>query len=165
MRKNESYIDLFKRIFSDLEINDNHCWISKQKPNLPHGYLNIKIKGKRIYKHVLFYRLFFGEYPNNFDHHHICKNRICCNPFHLIPMVKRFHRQMEKTENNGNLRLCSKGHEAVVGQRCRLCDREVDRNRYFSRRSNPKYLEYMKNYQITYYQKLKESKDPQEKLF
>jgi hypothetical protein len=46
---------------------------------------------KKIKLHIFMYEKYFGSVPKGYELHHLCKNRRCCNIFHLKPVTRRDH--------------------------------------------------------------------------
>ena len=53
------------------------------------GYKKLRYKGHILYVHRAAYELTLGEIPDGYVLDHICKNRACCNPYHLEPITQR----------------------------------------------------------------------------
>lgn len=68
--------------------NPEECWEWTEGRNLQ-GYGQVSIPGvegdnlRIVQVHRLAYRLFIGPVPLGHHIHHVCRNRACCNPFHL----------------------------------------------------------------------------------
>jgi hypothetical protein len=80
---------LFRRLFSKIQISQSHSykgtpcweWLGSLTEN---GYGGYSIAHIGYFSaHRLFYRLFVGEIPPNFQIDHLCRIRHCANPVHL----------------------------------------------------------------------------------
>lgn len=81
--------------------------------------------------HRASFELFVGTIPPKHDVHHICKNRICCNPNHLHALDRRSHSLAHSSERTA----CDNGHPYVDGsfamvmsrgylvKQCKICRR------------------------------------------
>ena len=105
-------------------IIENNCWIwNGAKNNWGYGFSSIK--GKAITAHRLSYIFHKGVVPNNKEIHHICNNKLCINPEHLISVTKKEHGKL------GLKTHCKRGHEFTEentwkykGKRwCRICNK------------------------------------------
>lgn len=114
------------------EINDN-------------GYGVMVVKGQQVLAHRLSYELCADAIPYAFHIHHICRNRRCVNPAHLVAISAAQHMALhgrtrsERTDKG----FCKRGHErteentyvAPDGNRsCRICRKEwEERHREYRR--------------------------------
>ena len=64
-------------------ILENECWECTSHCLSDQGYVKITIKGKQTYGHRYMYEQKYGK-PNSEVLRHICDNRWCINPDHLI---------------------------------------------------------------------------------
>jgi hypothetical protein len=55
------------------------------------GYGVFGIKGHSRYVHRAAWEYVNGPVPSGLQLHHICLNRACCNPEHLVPLTARDH--------------------------------------------------------------------------
>ena len=94
------------------------CWIWKKYKNKK-GY-GVMGKGHKIYlSHRVSYEYFKGEIPNGLELDHLCRNRDCCNPYHLEPVthiinLKRGikpYRPKGKDHFESKKTHCKNGHE------------------------------------------------------
>lgn len=60
------------------------CWVWTGADS-GNGYGRISVRGKTRATHIVAYRLYVGEVPKGMVLDHDCRNRLCCNPEHLIP--------------------------------------------------------------------------------
>lgn len=87
------------------------CWTAPQKPTTE-GYVRVDIKGKRVLLHRLTYETFKGKIPKGLVIDHLCRERSCCNPYHLEAVTNYENILRGKTGYNNKLKThCSKGHE------------------------------------------------------
>lgn len=52
-----------------------------------HGYGRLRVDGRTVAAHVLAWELVFGPVPAGRELDHLCRNRACCNPWHLEPVT------------------------------------------------------------------------------
>lgn len=128
----------FSQFLGFLEKIEDHsdstkCWIWKSAYNVKSGYGVVTFNRSVFLAHRVSYTVLIGQIPEGLQIDHLCRNRICVNPFHLEPVTNdENHRrginwQTVKTH-------CSQGHEYTKentyilkprGWRyCRTCKRE-----------------------------------------
>lgn len=61
---------------------EGECWNYAGAPDKD-GYFRIKLQGKKIYAHRLFFELAFGPMPEGKECCHTCRTRGCLNPYHV----------------------------------------------------------------------------------
>ena len=59
------------------------CWLWTSELNKS-GYGRFSYNGKRVFAHCHAYALWVGEVPQGSSVAHICRNKSCCNPEHLL---------------------------------------------------------------------------------
>jgi len=82
---------IVNRLWMDhIEVGEpNECWYWLASLNGV-GYPQVNIDGKVYRVHRLLAEIVYGPIP--FEVHHVCKNRWCVNPHHLLPTKnKREH--------------------------------------------------------------------------
>lgn len=82
--------NVLRTILSRIKITDHRCWLW-QGATLPNGYGVFGITGHSRYVHRAAWEFLFGAVPSGRELHHICENRSCCNPDHLVPLTRREH--------------------------------------------------------------------------
>ncbi len=71
------------RFWNNIDVRGpDDCWNWKAHTNT--GYGTMHKDGKGHYAHRISYELAKGLIPDNLIVRHICNNRLCCNPAHLI---------------------------------------------------------------------------------
>lgn len=108
-------------------IENGECW-DWTGPLSSSGYGVIASGGRRsplLRTHRVAYELMVGEIPEGLQIDHLCRNRICCNPYHMEPVT-----QAENLRRAGEARKhCPHGHDLpprVPGKRrpgCPTCAR------------------------------------------
>lgn len=105
-------------------------------------------KHKRVFAHRLVYEQSFGPIPEGKHIHHICGNKLCVNPVHLLAITQREHNHIHESHEHGASvhrakTHCKQGHSfdaentyiAPNGQRvCRECQRRWTREWRASRK-------------------------------
>lgn len=66
-------------------IDENGCWKSNIPPNVL-GYCDVKHTKTNSKLHRLVYEALIGPIPEKLVLDHLCRNRWCCNPWHLEPV-------------------------------------------------------------------------------
>lgn len=73
-------------------VDENNCWIW-QRSLTTHGYGHFGERGKDYLAHRYFYCLRHGgnAIGPGVELHHLCGQRACVNPDHLLPVTRRQH--------------------------------------------------------------------------
>jgi len=114
--------------------NETGCWVWQQYIDEDgYGRVGLQISGnvwQESHIHRLAYRVLKGDIPNEYEVHHTCRNRACCNPEHL----ELKHEDEHAHDNGHNLKThCPAGHpysgnnlylEPNGGRKCRTCMHE-----------------------------------------
>lgn len=104
-----------ERIRAGIKIIDPYmlCW-EWQKSKDRYGYGRIKYEGKMTGVHRVVYQLFNGPIPDDLQIRHLCHNRACCNPKHLLlgthqdnmnDMRDAGRKYVARGEDSGNAKL------------------------------------------------------------
>lgn len=127
-----------QKFWSNVEKTEG-CWLWKVSINTQ-GYGNITRQYKKILAHRYSYEQSNGSIPNGHEIDHICENKICVKPDHLVAVTRSDHakhtaqmirnRSMDRTHctnghelNNENSYIYSrpKGAEGNMRRVCKLC--------------------------------------------
>lgn len=73
------------RFWDKVNIHEStkECW-EWEGAKKPTGYGNVSFNGKHYISHRVAFELLNEFYPKQFIVMHICDNRSCCNPHHLV---------------------------------------------------------------------------------
>jgi hypothetical protein len=89
------------------------CWLWQGPKCKRHGYglLRRALMGTRRV-HRAIYQLVFGVLPLKYDLDHLCRTRLCFNPFHVEPVTRRENalRGVGIAAVNASSITCPKGH-------------------------------------------------------
>lgn len=113
------------------------CWVFTGCRHTA-GYGVIGRGGKRggmAYAHRVTYEFFIADIPEELQIDHLCRNRACCNPWHLEPVTRRVN--LIRGEGVAGLAAratqCPQGHpydESNTGHKasgaryCKQCNRQ-----------------------------------------
>lgn len=115
-----------ERLFSKVEKTDS-CWNWKGATRGKNGYGAVKVDGKVVSVHKLFYVKYKGEIPEKLLVSHTCNNKLCVNPDHLkLVTAKENHsngvkRGTIKPQKNEHLKVHPSLSAYRNGCRCEGC--------------------------------------------
>lgn len=94
------------------------------------SYGRVRMGGRSWYTHQIAFQLVNGDIPQGNHVHHECRNKRCCNPFHLKSVTAAEHLRLKKHKI-----ICKRGHpdieanrrfivdtDGVTRYRCRQCE-------------------------------------------
>jgi hypothetical protein len=113
------------------------CWLWKGYVSPSTGYGSYNVQAKKTWRsHRLMYELTFGPIPEGMHLHHVCGNRACANPWHVMVVTPGEHWTNLSPGSvsyiNARKTHCPRGHEYTPentlytkrGHRhCRECNR------------------------------------------
>lgn len=121
-------LNLERRLWSRLKQNGD-CW-DWQGSHTAGGYPKFMVNGRYTYVYRFVYELLRDEIPANLTIDHLCRNKSCCNPWHLEPVTNRVNVQRGRV-HDPVLTHCKRGHEFTpantyiarnpYGRVCRAC--------------------------------------------
>lgn len=133
------------RLLSRCRVTETGCWEFLGARSQGYGVVGRGPRGAgNIHGHRLTYEFFIAEVPDGLDLDHLCRNRACCNPWHLEP-VTRFVNANRGLRGRGygprERTHCKHGHEytpenteiargpdgSFRQRRCRTCRRAQSR--------------------------------------
>lgn len=115
--------------------DERGCWVFQGA--ITQGYGAIGLGGRsagRGYAHRVAYEYFIAEVPAGLDLDHLCRNRACCNPWHLEPVSRAINVDRglrAKGWAEREITQCLRGHEfteentrrTAVQRKCITCSR------------------------------------------
>lgn len=100
---NQNYRPLEERLWDKIDKKDNisECWMWNNPGTLGYGQIGV---GKQMKPaHLITYELFYKDkILKNEIVHHLCGNKLCCNPFHLIKMTRSKHTLLHQKDKIGS---------------------------------------------------------------
>jgi hypothetical protein len=125
-----------------VKIKPNGCWEWGGQTSY-NGYPQFHALGKTRRPHREVLRSVYGILEH--DAHHLCENRLCINPSHLVEVKKSLHGRLVPSvvsKANKSKNFCVNGHEFtpentyvyftnVAHRACRSCYRERSYKRYW----------------------------------
>lgn len=88
--------------------HDTPCYIW-QGPTDRAGYGIVYSSGVSYPAHRLSFTAEYAPVPQGHVLHHVCRQKACCNPAHLIAMTPRDHSRIETLEKVGLMDLMERG--------------------------------------------------------
>ncbi len=112
---------VLERFLSKISVTDSGCWEWQGAKNSD-GYGIVIINYKQIRTHRFLYEYYHGSICPDLQIDHLCRNRVCCNFFHLEQVTSREntrrgmvgkHNNHSKGENHYQRKKthCKHGHE------------------------------------------------------
>lgn len=125
---------LLERVLERVTRLESACWVW-QGADSGNGYGRISVDGKTRAVHILVYEIYIGPVPRGLVLDHDCRNRLCCNPEHLIPRTNLENTLIGEgpTAVNARKTFCKRGHPFVgdnvierirngrIHRECRAC--------------------------------------------
>lgn len=103
-KSREDPLDRLFRMLSD----QNGCWVHRSPDRA--GYGRIWASDRLQYAHRYAYERIRGQIPSGLVVDHLCRNRACCNPWHMDIVTQRVNCQ--RGERSGpRVTHCKRGHE------------------------------------------------------
>jgi hypothetical protein len=104
------------------------------------GYGGFRHQGKLVLTHRFAYEYFREPIPSGLQIDHLCRNRACCNPWHLEVITAEDHCQrspISPTAVNARKVYCKRGHEftrdntyhGTNGRECLICKQMLRKRR------------------------------------
>lgn len=134
---------VYMRIWSQVVQDSGGCWIFTGSLNAAgYGQIGVGGRGQALRTrgcHRVMYEEVLGAVPAGLTLDHLCRNRACCNPWHLEPVTsgENVLRGESVPARNARKTHCKWGHEftpentytGYIGRSCRRChaDREAQR--------------------------------------
>jgi len=124
--------------FWDHVDTSGNCWPWRRAIS-SNGYGHVLgDNGRQQSAHTLAYEAYYGPVANGMEIDHLCRNRMCCNPFHLEAVTHRENvlRGTSLSALRAKQTHCARGHELEFNhsysepRRCRLCVQIKNRRRY-----------------------------------
>jgi len=107
------------------------------------GYGHLRVGDKKIRVHRWIYEYYYGSICPVLTIDHLCRNRGCCNPFHLEQVTQKENTQRGltgKINNHNKIKThCKRGHEfthdnVYIGKKgnriCKKCHKILDAKKY-----------------------------------
>lgn len=121
------------RLIAGITVNENECWVwNKAKSGAKRGgYGCFVAEGKTTATRIFAYEFFIGKVPEGLELDHLCRNRACCNPWHLEPVTHLENIQRGNTGQHMLLKThCVQGHELIEANIYWYKDKKGNKHRH-----------------------------------
>lgn len=109
-----------ERLLPRCDEDENGCWVFQGAKTEGYGVIGVDaFRGATDYCHRVTYRYFIGEVPEGLELDHLCRNRACCNPWHLDPVTRLVNTSRGL---RWHLSHCRNGHEYTPENTRRAAD-------------------------------------------
>lgn len=121
-------------------VDVSQCIRAWGEPDTLNGYSRVSLDSKVYYAHRLAYVAANGAIPQGYHVHHLCENKMCVNPSHLVAVTLDDHLKMHIKPASGkyyaNQEFCKQGHrfdatytrkDGSASRICRVCKRKTAR--------------------------------------
>lgn len=118
-----------ERFFEKVRIDPSGCWIWEgSRAKAGYGTFNLGRRGDGYTTaHEYTYSMLFGPVPSGYELDHLCRQRCCCNPWHVEAVTHRVNhlRGMHPAAVTHRSGICKRGHalspKNFRGAECRRC--------------------------------------------
>lgn len=118
-----------RRVVGRCTLTESNCW--EYGGNIVNGYGQVWCDSRADdsrrpdYCHRVTYQAFVGPIPDGLHIDHLCRNRACCNPWHLEPVTRKENilRGEGRAAKNARKTHCKRGHE-LSGDNLVLVERD-----------------------------------------
>lgn len=110
-------IPALERLSLRIAVNDNGCFVWQRGTTArENGYGRITVNGHKTLAHRFSFEIFVRTIPATLTLDHLCRNRLCINPSHLIPKTQHANILVgnSKIATLAIADKCVKGHEFSV---------------------------------------------------
>jgi len=81
--------DLIERLAKKIVVDqETGCWYFDCQWESGNGYKKVSIAGRAWMAHRAVYEVLVGPIPEGHVLDHLCRDRGCCNPYHLEPVTQ-----------------------------------------------------------------------------
>lgn len=110
---------------------EGDCWVWTAYVDKSNGYGKFQLGGANVYAHRFAYEDMIADIPAGLQIDHLCRNRICVNPYHLEPVTPLVNTRRSPI-GHASKTHCPQGHaysgdnlRVWSGRRyCRTCQAE-----------------------------------------
>lgn len=106
-----SAIRMTDRFWPKVVEHPDGCWV--WTASVSKGYGSFRgDTGTTVQAHRFAYRILVGDIPAGLEIDHLCRNRLCVNPWHMEPVPHRVNvlRGLAPTAANAHKTRCNNGH-------------------------------------------------------
>jgi hypothetical protein len=125
----------------------DECWPYPGYRHRDTGYGHAQWKGRLTQAHRASYEMLIGPIPDGLEIDHLCRNRPCCNPWHMEPVTQRVNllRGESPAARQARQTHCIHGHllsgdnlwiDGRGRRHCQDCRYRRSRENYYRRTGN-----------------------------
>lgn len=100
--------DPLDRLMEKLTESPSGCWVHRA-PDAA-GYGRVSVEGRTVYAHRYAFERMVCDIPKSLIIDHLCRNRACCNPWHMEAVPQRVNCQRGERAGHRSTH-CKHGHE------------------------------------------------------
>lgn len=108
--------------------DDDECWIWMGATH-GNGYSRMERDGRQQSIHIIMFELFVERITDGNVIHHLCNNKLCCNPSHLKQVTHSENISISRKQKTESINHCECGHQYTkdnllkcnTHRRCKTC--------------------------------------------
>ncbi len=109
--------------------DDDECWMWMGATH-GNGYSRMVRNGREQSIHIIMFELFTERITDDNVIHHLCNNKLCCNPDHLKQVTHSENISISRKQKTKSIKHCKHGHlytkdnliKSNTQRRCKTCD-------------------------------------------
>jgi hypothetical protein len=105
-----------ERLSLQITVSEVGCWVWGGGRTAKNGYGRFMVNGSKILVHIFTFEAFVRPVPDGLTLDHLCRNTLCANPSHLIPLDGSVNVLIGDAPpaKNARMEFCKRGHDALT---------------------------------------------------